>query len=286
MANYIISPGPINDLDISFWNTYNTFFTDPLQNFPFIGYYQPIVDYNVIIFNVFSSEDDTFTIEFNNDNTQLVDPDTNFPYDNPNNPAKLSITYNIKSNEPRTIVLDKQFFYFRIKINSNNNNNATRIYQSIPYISQNNFKIIGDKGLPAIVDFSGNLHTKDEESINLLNNIYTVLKNQSSGSKGSFTFWNDYQITSIDGSNNISTICDLSDNPVKQLTIYGTFKDETRNAIIVQFSNDGIIFYDTQYNYTTSRGGNFGFNITATPKYIRLRTPAITTGITCHINYS
>jgi len=287
----IISTQPINPIDIKYYNRYT--YSDVSLQFPYTGFYQDITFNNIIVINAYSTNNDILEINFNNDSSVYLDNITgNYLSDVPSNLPKFTKTFIIKANEPQTIVIDKQFLFFRIKINSVDNippdpyNQPIRIYSATAFNNQNNVKIVGEKGVPAIVDLSGNLHTKNEDTDVILNNIYNVLKNQSGKTsiKGSANFWIDASINLIDGSNNISAICDLSSNPVKELTIYGTI--DGRNSITTQFSNDGINFYDSQYTYNISRGGDFGYNITATPKYIRLKASAITTKITSYINYA
>lgn len=281
----IISPQPTKPRDINYYNRYT--YTDNLP-FPYTGFYQNITFANIIVINAYSTQNDILEIHFNNDPNVWIDSvNDNYLYDTNDNPPKYIKSFNIKANEPQTFVVDKQFLFFRIYIRKANNdpdNDAVRIYSATAFSNQNNVKIVGDIGLPSIVDLSGNLHTKDENSNKLLTDIYNVLKNQGSNSKGSFNFWNGNTITNIDGSNNVSSICDLSSNAVRQLTIFGTI--EGRNTIVVQFSNNGTDFFDSQYNYNISRGGDYGFNITATPNYIRLRTLNTTNLIKSFLNYS
>lgn len=284
----IISPQPTKPRDINYYNRYT--YTDNLP-FPYTGFYQNITFTNIIVINAYSTHNDILEIHFNNDPNVWINTDNDYYlYDTDDNPPKYIKSFNIKANQPQTFVVDKQFLFFRIYIRKANNdpdNDAVRIYSATAFSNQNNVKIVGDIGLPAIVDLSGNLHTKDENSNKLLIDIYNVLKNQGQGSnstKGSFNFWNGNTITAIDGSNNVSPICDLSSNSIKQLTIFGTI--EGRNTIVVQFSNNGTDFFDSQYNYNISRGGDYGFNITATPNYIRLRTLNTTNLIKSFLNYS
>lgn len=282
----IISTQPINTIDLKYYNRYIN--TDIQLTFPYTGYYQDITFSNIIVINAYSTQNDILEINFNNDSSVYLDPDTGAYFgDTSGNPPKYTKTFYIKPYEPQTFVVDKQFLFFRIKITNPANpvDNIMRIYSATPFDAQNNVKIIGEIGVPSIVDLSGNLHTTDETSNKLLKDIYNVLNNQGQGSiKGSFNFWNGNTITTIDGTNNVSPICDLSSNPVKQLTIFGTI--EGRNTIVVQFSNNGINFFDSQYNYNISRGGDYGFNITASPNYIRLRTLNTTNSITSFLNYS
>lgn len=298
MSTPNVTTNPPSGYTFYYYNNYNTSTILPPTTFPYIGYYQDIKLYNIIVINTYSTENDILYVDFNNDANQLIDSSNN-PYDvsgiagYPDNKPKSTKTFLIEPNNPQTLVVDALFPYYRIRINRQNGVDSgliNRIYKATPFTTQNNVKIVGQSGISAIVDLSGNLHTKDDDANVLLNNIYNVLKNQGTGgggktsTKGTFNFWSNNSISVIDGSNNISAICDLSSNPVKELTIYGTV--DGKNSLVVQFSNNGINFYDSQYNYSVNRGGDFGFNITATPNYIRLRALSTTPSITSFINYA
>ena len=102
-------------------------------------------------------------------------------------------------------------------------------------------------------------------------------------SNGSVTLWNNEAITSGE----TSAIADLSTKRVANLTFYGTSGDGTGN-ITVQFSNDGTTFYDSQYVYGVVIAGHFGFNVPCSPKYVRLKSNAVTTSSNCYayLNYA
>lgn len=53
-------------------------------------------------------------------------------------------------------------------------------------------------------------------------------------------------------------------------TFYGNVGGAT--DLVVQISGDGTNFFDTQYIYTSSGSGNFGFNTVLSAEYVRLKS--------------
>lgn len=102
----------------------------------------------------------------------------------------------------------------------------------------------------------GDTHTK-------LDNIQTQLEKSN---KGASTLWSN----NLTGVNGVSLIADLSTVNQTNLTVFGSVNGATQ--IIVQFSNDGTNFYDSQYSYNQSASGDYGFNINSSPKYLRLKS--------------
>ena len=102
----------------------------------------------------------------------------------------------------------------------------------------------------------GDTHTK-------LDNIQTQLEKSN---KGTSTLWSN----NLTGINGVSLVADLSTVNQTNLTVFGSVNGATQ--IIVQFSNDGTTFYDSQYSYNQSASGDYGFNINSSPKYLRLKS--------------
>ena len=102
----------------------------------------------------------------------------------------------------------------------------------------------------------GDTHTK-------LDNIQTQLEKSN---KGTSTLWSN----NLTGVNGVSLVADLSTVNQTNLTVFGSVNGATQ--IIVQFSNDGTNFYDSQYSYNQSASGDYGFNINSSPKYLRLKS--------------
>lgn len=102
----------------------------------------------------------------------------------------------------------------------------------------------------------GDTHTK-------LDNIQTQLEKSN---KATSTLWNN----NLTGVNGVSLVANLSTVNQTNLTVYGSVNGATQ--IVVQFSNDGTNFYDSQYSYNQSASGDYGFNINSSPKYLRLKS--------------
>jgi hypothetical protein len=115
----------------------------------------------------------------------------------------------------------------------------------------------------------GDTHTK-------LDTIQTQLEKSN---KGTSTLWSN----NITGVNGVSLILNLSNVNQSNLTIFGSVDGATN--LVVQFSNDGTNFYDSQYSYVQSASGNWGFNITACPLYLRLKSTSSVTAY-AFVNYS
>jgi hypothetical protein len=86
--------------------------------------------------------------------------------------------------------------------------------------------------------------------------------------KSSFTLW----ATPGSGINGVSSVLDLSSKLTNSLTIYGNSSQAT--TLTIQFSNDNTTFYSSQYAYTLSSGGDWGFTVNSSPKYLRLISSA------------
>lgn len=122
-----------------------------------------------------------------------------------------------------------------------------------------------------------NLENIDQTVLNL-QTIYTDSILQVVN-KGQFKIWDNKSMVLPDSSAYFN-----SNFQHKLFTFYGNSSEITN--LIVQYSNDGIQFYDSQTIYTMSTSGNFGFSVSAVCKYIRLRSSAVLgSTITCYLNY-
>jgi len=115
----------------------------------------------------------------------------------------------------------------------------------------------------------GDTHTK-------LDTIQTQLEKSN---KGTSTLWSN----NLTGVNGLSLILNLSNVNQSNLTIFGSVDGATN--LVVQFSNDGTNFYDSQYSYVQSASGNWGFSINACPLYLRLKSTSSVTAY-AFVNYS
>ena len=121
---------------------------------------------------------------------------------------------------------------------------------------------------------TGALNVYDASSNTTLTNIYNCVNTRGSGIfiQGSITM------------GGYTSVIDLSTLPVKCLTIYGISSDAT--ILTVLFSQDGSSFYASQYSYTLATANNFGFALTACPKYICLQTSEAVTTLQAYLDYS
>ena len=186
----------------------------------------------------------------NNDTLQIEQ------IDNPQNIVNPIIdTYSI-NNTATQIMAQLKLRFFRIVISSTTD--SKRVYET--YLIDNISKIQN-------IDSSGNI---------IVNGL------TSNNTSGKSTLWNNVSITN----DNVSNICNLSVITPSNLTFYGTL--DKVGSLTVQFSNDGITFFNSQYVYTLTTLGDFGFNVTCCPQYVRLKVsinPAETGNITAILNY-
>lgn len=119
------------------------------------------------------------------------------------------------------------------------------------------------------------LDVSDADTHTKLDNIQTQLEKSN---KGTSTLWSN----NLTGVNGVSLTADLSNVNQSNLSIFGNVNGATQ--LIVQFSNDGSNFYDSQYSYTQSASGDYGFNINASPKYLRLKSTVSVTAY-AFLNY-
>lgn len=107
--------------------------------------------------------------------------------------------------------------------------------------------------------------------------IYSNIRISTPINSGQFKIWNNKTLSLPDNS------ATFNSNFKNQLfTFYGN-SSEIIN-LVVQYSNDGIQYYDSQTVYTMASAGDFGFSVSAVCRYIRLRATQPTT-ITAYINY-
>lgn len=78
-------------------------------------------------------------------------------------------------------------------------------------------------------------------------NLVDASTNFSSSIKNSFTFWDNELIDGTEDASYFSEICDVSNKKIDNISIYGT--STVSGTLILQYSNDGTNFYNTQYSY-------------------------------------
>ena len=145
------------------------------------------------------------------------------------------------------------------------------VTNQITSIDVNNFPTTQDVNIT-----NASLDVNDTDTHTKLDSIQTQLEKSN---KGTSTLWSN----NLTGVNGVSLILNLSNVNQSNLTIFGSVDGATN--LIVQFSNDGTNFYDSQYSYVQSASGNWGFNITACPLYMRLKSTSSVTAY-AFVNYS
>jgi hypothetical protein len=104
-------------------------------------------------------------------------------------------------------------------------------------------------------------NTKLDTTNTNLTNTYNLLN-----TKGSAILWNNVS----SGINGLSTAVNLSNIKISNMTFMG--KSSGATLFTIQFSNDGITYYDSQYSYNFSGAGSFGFNINGCPNYLKMKS--------------
>lgn len=61
----------------------------------------------------------------------------------------------------------------------------------------------------------------------------------------------------------------------KMLSVFGTVEASFVCTLTVQYSVDGVTFYNSQYSYNVLAGGDFGFTIGALAPYARLKITSV-----------
>ncbi len=263
----------MRSLNNSFDSSQDTMIVDG-SDYSFTGEYESNLDKRYILINGYTESSDTIYIY------NALDPNEG--------PIKTD-TYTITGPQDIRIISAIKFRFIKFKIVSSTQS-ARRVYDIYLLNSISDYQNTDEFGNVTVRNYTcdgqGNTITSTDNKLNVydqsgnsaLNDIYLTLN-----SNGSVTLWDDVAITSGE----TSAIADLSTKRVANLTFYGTSGDGTGN-ITVQFSNDGTTFYDSQYVYGVVIAGHFGFNVPCSPKYVRLKSTAVTSSSNCsaYLNYA
>jgi len=219
---------------------------------------------------------------------------------------KLTVDY--QTSQTISAQVDTKFFtisvkdrYFKLKIEANDGDmsvlNVQTIYKStVTYqvegnIPSSNVTIVNPLNLDGSVFVGGNLALTGSVDANITNasldvsdgdthtKLDTIQTQLEKSNKGTSTLWSN----NVTGVNGVSLVANLSNVVQTNLTIFGSVDGATN--LVVQFSNDGTNFYDSQYSYVQSASGNWGFSINACPLYLRLKSTSSVTA-TAFVNYS
>jgi hypothetical protein len=192
---------------------------------------------------------------------------------------KLTVDY--QTSQTISAQVDTKFFtisvkdrYFKLKIEANDGDMSVLNVQTI-YKSTVTYTVDGTTPTQDVNVTNASLDVSDGDTHTKLDDILTQIEKSN---KGTSTLWSN----SLTGVNGVSLVANLSDVVQTNLTIFGSVNGAT--SIVVQFSNDGVTFYDSQYSYVQSASGNWGFNITACPLYLRLKSTISVTAY-AFVNY-
>jgi hypothetical protein len=109
--------------------------------------------------------------------------------------------------------------------------------------------------------------------------LSTYLKNDS---KNTNVLNANLWLNAATGVGGVSALINSNFN-IHNYTFFGTVNGTTN--LVVQMSNDGNTWYSTQYTYTASGAGSFGFNVNLVAQYVRLVSSAnIVATIQCNAN--
>ena len=192
-------------------------------------------------------------------------------------------TFNVVAGVQFTtqIQISNPYLYFTVRNSTANNGTQlsfTVIYHETQIVSSSgsggNSNIFDSTGQP-IVSTDGKLQVQDVLAEASLASIDSKL----SASRGHSTLW----ATVSTGVNGVSSSVNLSQISPTVLTFFGNSNGAT--VFTVQFSDDGSTWYSSQYTYTLTSAGDFGFSIQSCPFYVRLMSSA---NVACNaiVNYS
>ena len=192
-------------------------------------------------------------------------------------------TFNVEAGVRFTtqIQISNPYLYFTVR-NSSALINGTQLSFTVIYhetqilspSSGGDTNIFDSTGSP-IVSTSGKLQVQDVTAEASLASIDAKLTT----SRGGQVLW----ATPSTGAGGFSESENLTGKAVVNLTFYGNSNLAT--VLTVQFSNNGTTWFSSQYTYTLTSGGDWGFSIPVSPFYVRLTSSA---NVACNaiLNYS
>jgi hypothetical protein len=191
------------------------------------------------------------------------------------------LTADYQTSQTIIAQVDTKFFtisvkdrYFKLKIEANDGDMSVLNVQTI-YKSTVTYQVEGTTPTQDVNVTNASLDVSDGDTHTKLDDILTQIEKSS---KGTSTLWSN----NLTGINGVSLVANLSDVVQTNLTIFGSVDGATN--LVVQFSNDGTNFYDSQYSYVQSASGNWGFSINACPLYLRLKSTISVTAY-AFVNY-
>lgn len=182
---------------------------------------------------------------------------------------KLSVDY--ETSQIIGAQLDTNFYkltvkdrYFKLKIEATDGDmtvlNVQTIYKSVTTFSTSGSTPTTDVTIISPLE-DGNVLVSDTETHIKLTSVYDLLDTKTNG-----TLWS----AASTGVNGVSNAVNLSALKITNMTFMGNCNNAT--LLTVQFSNDGVTYYDSQYSYNLTGAGDFGFNLACCPNYLRMKS--------------
>lgn len=160
-------------------------------------------------------------------------------------------------------------------VQSNTNNIITNVQATNNLLSDTNIHLSNIQTFTSSLP-SATQATQTNTSLNEISQNSTNIYDKVN-SKGQSQIFNG-----ASGVNGVSSAVDVSTKHLRNITVFGNSNGAT--TLTVQFSNDNVNYYDSQYSYITSSASDFGFNITASPYYFRLKSSNNVT-LVAYVNY-
>lgn len=170
------------------------------------------------------------------------------------------------------------------------NQNVTLINENIDVNVLNQPTSIQVSNFPSgfNVNNTPTVHVDNQPTSIQVSNLVTTYDNQANSNFSALnTLLNSrghaQLFSGLTGVNGVSFAVDVSSKLIHNLSFYGHSNGAT--TLTLQFSNDNITFYDTQYSYTISQASDFGFCLNASPFVFRIKSSA-DVSVVAFVNYS
>lgn len=145
------------------------------------------------------------------------------------------------------------------------------------FLTNNGLRVYNVSDVPIINSSTQTFLNVLDSTVN--NNLVAVKNDITKSNKSSTALWAS-QLTGVAG---VSLPANLTTINQTNITIFGNVSGATN--LIVQFSIDNTTYYDSQYSFNSSAGGDVGFNIQSSVNYVRVKsTNDITCTLFCSVN--
>jgi hypothetical protein len=145
------------------------------------------------------------------------------------------------------------------------------------FLTNNGLRVYNVSDVPIINSSTQTFLNVLDSTVN--NNLVAVKNDITKANKLSSVLWAS-QLTGVAG---VSLPVNLTSINQTNITIFGNVSGATN--LIVQFSIDNTTYYDSQYSFNSSAGGDVGFNIQSSVNYVRVKsTNDITCTLFCSVN--